>query len=91
MLTDINSKWTFGYCRHDPNSDTALVILSYLPWQEIFYKVLNFIALLIHNRHQDQVRVFLDKLYNYRNFLHNSQIFISIPETDYVSISYFQL
>ncbi|CAD1473823.1 unnamed protein product, partial [Heterotrigona itama] len=37
VLTSIDSKWTFGFCRHDPKTDTALVILSALPWHEIFY------------------------------------------------------
>lgn len=39
VLTSIDSKWTFGFCRHDPKTDTALVILSVLPWHEIFYKL----------------------------------------------------
>lgn len=38
VLTDIESKWTFGFCRHDPRSETALVVLSYLPWHHAFYK-----------------------------------------------------
>lgn len=38
VLTNIESKWTFGFCRHDPKSETALVVLSYLPWHESFYK-----------------------------------------------------
>lgn len=43
VLTSIDSKWTFGFCRHDPKTDTALVILSALPWHEIFYKLVYFI------------------------------------------------
>lgn len=38
VLTSIDSKWTFGFCRHDPKTETALVLLSYLPWHESFYK-----------------------------------------------------
>lgn len=38
VLTSIDSKWTFGFCRHDPKRETALVILSALPWHETFYK-----------------------------------------------------
>lgn len=43
VLTDLESKWTFGFCRHDPKSETAIVVLSYLPWHQGFYKyVANF-------------------------------------------------
>jgi hypothetical protein len=38
VLTDLESKWTFGFCRHDPRSETAIVVLSYLPWHQAFYK-----------------------------------------------------
>jgi hypothetical protein len=38
VLTSIDSKWTFGFCRHDPKTETALVVLSALPWHETFYK-----------------------------------------------------
>ena len=41
VLTNINSKWTFGYCRHTPKSDTCLVILSDLPWHSTFYRILD--------------------------------------------------
>ncbi|XP_011310982.1 DENN domain-containing protein 1A isoform X2 [Fopius arisanus] len=46
VLTSIDSKWTFGFCRHDPKTETALVVLSSLPWHEMFYKLLNHIATL---------------------------------------------
>jgi len=39
VLTSIDSKWTFGFCRHDPKTETALVVLSALPWHETFYKL----------------------------------------------------
>lgn len=38
VFTNVESKWSFGFCRHDPKSETALVVLSYLPWHESFYK-----------------------------------------------------
>ncbi|BES98083.1 DENN domain-containing protein [Nesidiocoris tenuis] len=64
VLTSVDSKWTFGFCRHDPKSSTAVVILSYLPWHEIFYKLLNTISDLIHNNAQaDLLSPFLTRLY----------------------------
>ncbi|KAK8372697.1 hypothetical protein O3P69_012747, partial [Scylla paramamosain] len=44
VLTSLDSKWTYGFCRHAPGSHTALVLLSHLPWHEIFYKLLNHLA-----------------------------------------------
>ena len=41
VLTNQEAKWTFGFCRYAPNSETAIVILSCLPWHELFYKLLN--------------------------------------------------
>lgn len=44
VLTNIKSKWTFGYCRHTPDNDTSLVILSDLPWHSTFFKILDHCA-----------------------------------------------
>lgn len=48
VLTNITSKWTFGYCRHTPNSDTCLAILSDLPWHCTFYRILDHCAELMN-------------------------------------------
>ena len=44
VMTNIHSKWTFGYCRHTPKSDTCLVMLSDLPWHSTFYRILDHCA-----------------------------------------------
>jgi len=44
VLTSGDSKWTFGYCRHPPGVKTVTLFLSFLPWQEIFYRTLNYSA-----------------------------------------------
>ena len=49
VMTDAEAKWTYGFCRIAPNSETALVILSGLPWHDTFYKILNFVAELLNN------------------------------------------
>ena len=41
VLTSLEAQWTYGFCRHAPNAETALVILSSLPWHETFYRLLN--------------------------------------------------
>ncbi|CAG7816562.1 unnamed protein product [Allacma fusca] len=41
VLTSGDSKWTFGYCRHPPHAKKCTLFLSFLPWQEVFYRCLN--------------------------------------------------
>jgi len=50
VLTSLDSKWTFGFCRQAPGAQTALVIISYLPWHEFFFKILNQIAELMQEQ-----------------------------------------
>ncbi|XP_050423721.1 DENN domain-containing protein 1B-like isoform X2 [Adelges cooleyi] len=64
VLTSIESKWTFGFCRHDPKSETALVVLSYLPWHESFYKFLNCISSLTNSSKSKDLWPFLEHVYN---------------------------
>ncbi|XP_018305875.1 DENN domain-containing protein 1A isoform X3 [Mycetomoellerius zeteki] len=63
VLTSIDSKWTFGFCRHDPKTETALVVLSALPWHETFYKLLNHIASLTSNASGEDPWKFLEIIY----------------------------
>ncbi|KAK9877894.1 hypothetical protein WA026_020120 [Henosepilachna vigintioctopunctata] len=64
VLTNNESKWTFGFCRHDPNSQTAIVVLSYLPWHHAFFKFLDTIAALMHSSRTEDLRDFLTSVYN---------------------------
>ena len=41
VMTDSLAKWTYGFCRLAPHSETALVLLSAFPWDKTFYKILN--------------------------------------------------
>ncbi|XP_055317595.1 DENN domain-containing protein 1A isoform X12 [Sitodiplosis mosellana] len=41
VLTSSDSKWRFGFCRHDAKAQTAMVIITYLPWHDTFLKFLN--------------------------------------------------
>ncbi|RDD39900.1 DENN domain-containing protein 1B [Trichoplax sp. H2] len=43
-LTDGEGKYRFGFCRFPSNADVCLCIISYLPWFDNFYKILNFIG-----------------------------------------------
>uniref|UniRef100_A0A8C3AUY7 DENN domain containing 1A n=1 Tax=Cyclopterus lumpus TaxID=8103 RepID=A0A8C3AUY7_CYCLU len=44
VLTDIESKQRFGFCRLSSGAHTCYCIVSYLPWFEVFYKLLNILA-----------------------------------------------
>ncbi|XP_030598170.1 DENN domain-containing protein 1A isoform X2 [Archocentrus centrarchus] len=44
VLTDIESNQRFGFCRLSSGAHTCYCILSYLPWFEVFYKLLNILA-----------------------------------------------
>ncbi|KAJ8737840.1 hypothetical protein PYW08_000435 [Mythimna loreyi] len=60
VLTSEDSKYTFCFCRYDPKANTALVLLSHLPWHDIFYKLLNCIANLINSPERGELASFLE-------------------------------
>uniref|UniRef100_A0A2A4JXI4 UDENN domain-containing protein n=1 Tax=Heliothis virescens TaxID=7102 RepID=A0A2A4JXI4_HELVI len=60
VLTSEDSKYTFCFCRYDPKTNTSLVLLSHLPWHDIFYKLLNCIANLINSPERDELASFLE-------------------------------
>ncbi|XP_011142054.1 DENN domain-containing protein 1A isoform X3 [Harpegnathos saltator] len=81
VLTSIDSKWTFGFCRHDPKTDTALVVLSALPWHETFYKLLNHIASLTSNASGEDLWKFLENLYTCGVPIPGNSISIPLPNS----------
>ncbi|GFO00685.1 DENN domain-containing protein 1a [Plakobranchus ocellatus] len=65
VLTDVDSMFRFGYCRHSTGHQTCLCIVSWLPWCEIFYKMLDLLAELTNRSEQDQVKDFLQAAYSH--------------------------
>uniref|UniRef100_A0A1I7WXY5 UDENN domain-containing protein n=1 Tax=Heterorhabditis bacteriophora TaxID=37862 RepID=A0A1I7WXY5_HETBA len=49
VLTDSQSKYTFGYCRYTPRSNSCICLLSGFSWPNVFYKMLNHISLVMNN------------------------------------------
>ncbi|KAG7207194.1 hypothetical protein KM043_008879 [Ampulex compressa] len=82
VLTSIDSKWTFGFCRHDPKTDTALVILSALPWHESFYKLLNHIATITSNATGEDLWKFLENVYTSGVPIPGNSVSIPLPNSD---------
>ncbi|XP_030080901.1 DENN domain-containing protein 1A isoform X4 [Drosophila hydei] len=58
-----DSKWRFGFCRHDPKTETAMVLITYLPWHGPFLKLLTVLADL-KRTDLNEFRTFLSEAYN---------------------------
>ncbi|XP_060697050.1 DENN domain-containing protein 1A isoform X4 [Hemiscyllium ocellatum] len=65
VLTDIDSKQRFGFCRLSSGAKTCFCILSYLPWFEVFYKLLNILAEYTVKGQDCQWKELLETLYNH--------------------------
>ncbi|KAJ8246291.1 hypothetical protein GJAV_G00265940 [Gymnothorax javanicus] len=65
VLTDLEGCQRFGFCRLTSSSRTCLCILSYLPWFEVFYKLLNNLADCLTKGQTNEMRELLSVLYKY--------------------------
>lgn len=63
VLTSSDSKWRFGFCRHDCRTGTAMVIITYLPWHDTFLKFINVLG-EIKRSYPDEFEPFLAETYN---------------------------
>ncbi|XP_071063736.1 DENN domain-containing protein 1B isoform X7 [Dasypus novemcinctus] len=65
VLTDIDSKQRFGFCRLTSGGKICLCILSYLPWFEVYYKLLNTLADYLAKELENDLNETLKSLYNH--------------------------
>ncbi|XP_062395869.1 DENN domain-containing protein 1B isoform X2 [Sardina pilchardus] len=65
VLTDLEGCQRFGFCRLTSSSHTCLCILSYLPWFEVFYKLLNNLADYLTKGQTNEMRELLTTLYKH--------------------------
>ncbi|KAM3911910.1 DENN domain-containing protein 1A isoform 2-T2 [Leptodactylus fuscus] len=63
VLTDIDSKHRFGFCRLSSGAKSCFCILSYLPWFEVYYKLLNILADYSLKNQDNQRNELLETLY----------------------------
>ncbi|XP_066112366.1 DENN domain-containing protein 1A isoform X10 [Saccopteryx bilineata] len=63
VLTDIDSKQRFGFCRLSSGAKSCFCILSYLPWFEVFYKLLNILADYTTKGQESQWNALLETLH----------------------------
>ncbi|XP_036926357.1 DENN domain-containing protein 1B isoform X2 [Sturnira hondurensis] len=65
VLTDVESKQRFGFCRLTSGGRTCLCILSYLPWFEVYYKLLNTLADYLAKEQENDLNATLRALYDH--------------------------
>ncbi|XP_065698207.2 DENN domain-containing protein 1B isoform X2 [Patagioenas fasciata] len=65
VLTDIESKQRFGFCRLTSGGKICLCILSYLPWFEVYYKLLNTLADYLAKEQENDSNDLLKSLYSH--------------------------
>ncbi|XP_073793982.1 DENN domain-containing protein 1B isoform X3 [Danio rerio] len=65
VLTDIESKQRFGFCRLTSGCKLCICLLSYLPWFEIYYKLLNTLADYLSKHQEDDLNDMLETLHNH--------------------------
>ncbi|XP_054896963.1 DENN domain-containing protein 1B isoform X2 [Poeciliopsis prolifica] len=63
VLTDLEGCQRFGFCRLTNSTQTCLCILSYLPWFEVFYKLLNNLADYLSKGQINEIRALLATLH----------------------------
>ncbi|XP_019939279.2 DENN domain-containing protein 1B isoform X2 [Paralichthys olivaceus] len=63
VLTDLEGCQRFGFCRLANSTHTCLCILSYLPWFEVFYKLLNNLADYLTKGQTNEMKALLTALY----------------------------
>ncbi|XP_055374158.1 DENN domain-containing protein 1C isoform X2 [Condylostylus longicornis] len=63
VLTSDDSKWRFGFCRHDPKTQTAMVIITYLPWHDTFLRLLGVLGEL-RRKNNGEFELFLSEAYS---------------------------
>lgn len=63
VLTDIDSRQRFGFCRLSSGAKSCFCILSYLPWFEVFYKLLNILADYTTKQQESQWNELLETLH----------------------------
>ncbi|XP_027630347.1 DENN domain-containing protein 1B isoform X2 [Tupaia chinensis] len=77
-LTDIESKQRFGFCRLTSGGQICLCILSYLPWFEVYYKLLNTLADYLAKELENDLNETLKSLYNHPVPKANTPVSLSV-------------
>ncbi|KAK3555885.1 hypothetical protein QTP86_029805 [Hemibagrus guttatus] len=63
VLTDVESKQRFGFCQLSDGAQRGYCFLSYLPWFEVFYKLLNMLAIYTNKGQENLKKELLESLH----------------------------
>ncbi|XP_052593055.1 DENN domain-containing protein 1B isoform X3 [Peromyscus californicus insignis] len=85
VLTDIESKQRFGFCRLTSGGRICLCILSYLPWFEVYYKLLNTLADYLAKELEDDLNETLQSLYNHPVPKANTPVNLSVNQELFIA------
>ncbi|XP_015442994.1 DENN domain-containing protein 1B isoform X1 [Pteropus alecto] len=85
VLTDIESKQRFGFCRLTSGGKICLCILSYLPWFEVYYKLLNTLADYLTKELENDLNVTLQTLYNHPVPKANTPVNLSVNQEIFIA------
>ncbi|XP_057405256.1 DENN domain-containing protein 1B isoform X3 [Balaenoptera acutorostrata] len=85
VLTDIESKQRFGFCRLTSGGKICLCILSYLPWFEVYYKLLNTLADYLAKELEDDLNETLKSLYSQPVPKANTPVNLSVNQEIFIA------
>ncbi|KAM6217299.1 DENN domain-containing protein 1B [Rhynchocyon petersi] len=85
VLTDIESKQRFGFCRLTSGGKICLCILSYLPWFEVYYKLLNTLADYLSKELENDLNETLKSLYNQPVPKANTPVNLSVSQEVFIA------
>ncbi|XP_011851177.1 PREDICTED: DENN domain-containing protein 1B, partial [Mandrillus leucophaeus] len=85
VLTDIESKQRFGFCRLTSGGTICLCILSYLPWFEVYYKLLNTLADYLAKELENDLNETLKSLYNHPVPKANTPVNLSVNREIFIA------
>ncbi|XP_060034472.1 DENN domain-containing protein 1B isoform X1 [Erinaceus europaeus] len=85
VLTDIESKQRFGFCRLTSGGKICLCILSYLPWFEVYYKLLNTLADYLAKELENDLNDTLKSLYNHPVPKANTPVNLSVNQDIFIA------
>ncbi|KAL4635049.1 DENN domain-containing protein 1B isoform X1 [Arapaima gigas] len=80
VLTDIESKQRFGFCRLTSGCKICICLLSYLPWFEIYYKLLNTLADYLAKHQENDLNDMLKSLHSHPVPKPNTPVNLSVNE-----------
>ncbi|KAJ8376182.1 hypothetical protein SKAU_G00067620 [Synaphobranchus kaupii] len=85
VLTDIESKQRFGFCRLTSGCRLCICLLSYLPWFEIYYKLLNTLADYLAKHQENDLNDMLKSLHSHPVPKPNTPVSLSVNERFHIA------